>query len=282
MKTLITRTITGIIFITLVIAAFFLPVWYAVLLFFIFTMVGTHEFLQMTSKKAAPHYGLSMSLAAAVYLMVGAPALCRYDDTKLSWFIIFTAAALLIVAAIFICELFRKKTDPILNISVALLPVFWIAAPFDVIVFLTDFWQMPMLVLALFILIWAYDTFAYCGGSLFGKHPLFKRISPKKSWEGAIISLVLTSVLAFFFAKIPLFDEVGMNAMQWVVFALVVIVASTLGDLTESLFKRSCGVKDSGKILPGHGGVLDRFDSMFFAAPAAFVIWFFMIQYHNL
>lgn len=282
MKTLITRTITGLLFITVVIAAFFLPVTYAVCLFFCFTMIGTHEYLKMISKKASPSYWLAMALAASVYLMVGVPTLCSYDDTKLSWFIIFASIAVLIVAVLFITELFRKKSEPILNISVTLLPLFWIVAPFDIVVLLLGVFEMPMLVLALFILIWGYDTFAYCGGSLFGKHPLFKRISPKKSWEGALISLVLTSILAFFFSKIPLFDSVGMTALQWVMFALVVIVTSTLGDLTESLFKRSCGVKDSGKILPGHGGVLDRFDSMFFAAPFAFLVCFFTLMYHNL
>ena len=284
MKTLITRTITGIVFIALVIAAFFGPynVGYAVWLFFVFAMIGTQEYLQMISKKASPNHWLTMALAAAVYLMAAAPAICSSDDVKLSWFIISAALAVLIVAALFISELYRKKPEPIINIAVAILPVFWIVAPFDLIIYLISFWEVPMLVLALFILIWAYDTFAYCGGSLFGKHPLFKRISPKKSWEGAVISFVLTSVLAAFFAKIPLFDTVGMSAVQWAAFACVVIVSSTFGDLTESLFKRSCGVKDSGKLLPGHGGVLDRFDSMFFAAPAASLIWFFMMMYHNL
>ncbi|MCQ2285681.1 MAG: phosphatidate cytidylyltransferase [Bacteroidales bacterium] len=282
MKNLLTRTITGLIFIALVIASFFAPAWYAVLLFFFFAMVGVHEYLKMIQKKASPSYGLTMGLSAMAYAILAVPTLCDFGDTRLSWILILSALFFIVSLVVFAQELYRKKTEPMLNIGATLLPVFWIALPLASVVFFSHFMNAAMMVLALFILIWAYDTFAYCGGTLFGKHPLFKRVSPKKSWEGVIISFVLTSLSAFFFNRIPLFETVGMTSVQWVVFSWIVIVTSTYGDLTESLFKRNCGVKDSGKILPGHGGVLDRFDSLFFSAPAAFIFWFFATQYLNL
>jgi len=117
----------------------------------------------------------------------------------------------------------------------------------------------------MFIFIWLYDTFAYCVGMLIGKRRLFERISPKKSWEGAIGSTILTLIAAYF-ANL-LFPMLPLTPFQWIGFALIIIVFGTLGDLVESLFKRQLSVKDSGSILPGHGGVLDRFDSIFFVIP---------------
>ena len=118
--------------------------------------------------------------------------------------------------------------------------------------------------LAIYIFIWANDTGAYLSGSLLGKHKLFPRISPKKSWEGSIGGALLTVAGA---VVISLFYGF-MNVWQWVGMALVVVVFGTFGDLTESMVKRHLGIKDSGKMLPGHGGILDRLDSMLFAIPA--------------
>ena len=125
----------------------------------------------------------------------------------------------------------------------------------------------PMLPLSVFIFLWASDSGAYLVGSLIGKHRLFERISPKKSWEGSIgggvLALVAAWALWYFF---PI-----MSLWQWIGMALVVVVFGTWGDLVESLLKRQLGIKDSGHILPGHGGILDRFDSSMLAVPAVVI-----------
>ncbi|MBQ5352006.1 MAG: phosphatidate cytidylyltransferase, partial [Bacteroidaceae bacterium] len=119
--------------------------------------------------------------------------------------------------------------------------------------------------LAIFVFLWASDTGAYCVGSLIGKHPLFKRISPNKSWEGSVGGAVLAIGISMIFAH---YDTSLYSTLQWAGMALVVVVFGTWGDLVESLMKRQLGIKDSGNILPGHGGMLDRFDSSLIAIPA--------------
>ena len=124
--------------------------------------------------------------------------------------------------------------------------------------------------LSIFIFNWMNDTGAYCTGVLFGKHPLFKRISPKKSWEGSIGGAVFCMAAAFALAHFFPIYSTG----EWIGLSLTVVVFGTWGDLTESLMKRQLGIKDSGNILPGHGGILDRFDSAMLAIPAAVVYLF--------
>jgi len=122
------------------------------------------------------------------------------------------------------------------------------------------------LLIALFSLIWIYDSGAYLVGVSIGKHRLFERISPKKSWEGAIGGTVFAVAAAYFISG--LIPEIKM--IHWIAISVVLVISATFGDLTESMFKRYFGIKDSGHILPGHGGMLDRFDSLFFVVPAVF------------
>ena len=150
----------------------------------------------------------------------------------------------------------------------------WILLPLCVL-FLIWIPKNPVQVLAFLILIWASDTFAYLGGSLFGKHKLAPNISPGKTWEGFLISCVLTIGLAVGISYIPYFKAMEFAVWQWIVMALLVEAFGLLGDLIESLFKRKAGVKDSGNIIPGHGGVLDRVDSILFAAVP---VWLFCLM----
>jgi phosphatidate cytidylyltransferase len=132
-------------------------------------------------------------------------------------------------------------------------------------------WVAP---LSVFVFLWINDTGAYLCGSLLGKHKLFPRISPGKSWEGSIGGFVFVSaiaVLIWHLAESYGYNELSLNAYEWVGLGLIVAVFGTWGDLVESLFKRTIGIKDSGNILPGHGGMLDRFDSSLMAMPAAVV-----------
>ncbi|HPE40606.1 MAG TPA: phosphatidate cytidylyltransferase, partial [Bacteroidales bacterium] len=127
---------------------------------------------------------------------------------------------------------------------------------------------------SIFLIVWASDTLAYCFGMLFGKRRLFERISPKKSWEGFILSFISTVLLSTIFTKIPFFNDSVFNTyLEWMSFAAIVIIFGTYGDLVQSMYKRCANIKDCGKILPGHGGILDRFDSFLFALPAGFIFW---------
>lgn len=175
---------------------------------------------------------------------------------------------LLIPLSITICvaELYRHTETPLENIAVSFLSIIYVAVPFSLInllVFPNSETYSPKILIGLFVIIWIYDSFAYLFGVSIGKHRLFERISPKKSWEGAIGGALSAIIATYFLADYaPEIDR-----LNWMIIALLVVVFSTFGDLTESLFKRQFELKDSGNLLPGHGGVLDRFDSLLFAAP---------------
>lgn len=169
----------------------------------------------------------------------------------------------------FVIEIYRKKETPFQNIAFTLLGIIYVAVPLSL---LSVFYQVPAgkyswgFLIGFFALIWVYDTMAYFSGLLFGLHKLLERLSPKKTIEGAFGGAVFTMIAAFVLQwLLPMQDY-----RQWFVVAAICIVAGTFGDLAESMFKRSLNIKDSGSIFPGHGGILDRFDSVFLAAPFVF------------
>jgi phosphatidate cytidylyltransferase len=188
---------------------------------------------------------------------------------------------LLLLMYLTISELYLKKESPLQNWAFTMMGQMYVALPFallNVLAFHADTVTMeigynPILPLSVFIFLWLNDTGAYCVGSLLGKHRLFERISPKKSWEvfvGGLVVCLLASMLMY-----RLFPFLPMWA--WAGLALTVVVFGTWGDLTESLLKRQLQIKDSGNILPGHGGMLDRFDSSLMAIPAA-VVYLYLIN----
>jgi phosphatidate cytidylyltransferase len=173
--------------------------------------------------------------------------------------------------SVFIFELFRNKQNPLQNIATTLLGLFYIALPLSLLVFIPNISLengvfKKGLLLGFFILIWTNDTFAYLIGVKFGKNKLFERVSPKKSWEGSfggfLFSIIVAYILSLFF--------IDLNTMEWIGMAIIIVVFGSIGDLIESLFKRSLNIKDSGNILPGHGGILDRLDAVLIAAPFVF------------
>ncbi len=270
MKTLLTRTITGLIFISMIILAFFLPVAYSHILFFVFVMLGIGEYLIIVSKSSEnspqPYliYLTNITLLLAFQLVLYSKRL----------FILLFMTTLLLIAITFIAELYRKKSNPLNNIALSILPLFWITLPFAIASVWMNYFNQKALVLALFIIIWLYDTLAYCIGSLFGKHKLLERVSPKKSWEGFIGALILTVTISVAFYYIPFFHILSFTSpLYWMIFAFMIVIVATFGDLVESYFKRSADIKDSGHILPGHGGILDRFDSFLLVVPIAFAYW---------
>jgi phosphatidate cytidylyltransferase len=177
------------------------------------------------------------------------------------------------VSGVFIAELYSSSKTPFANIAGVLTGVIYVALPFSLTTELTlhhgnyDY----HIFLSLFIFLWSNDVGAYCFGMMFGRkgrHKLFERISPQKSWEGfcggIILSLLAAAVLSSVWG-----ERYGFSDVHWFILALIVSLSGTFGDLAESLLKRAAGVKDSGKIIPGHGGILDRFDSALFAFPFA-------------
>lgn len=176
---------------------------------------------------------------------------------------------------IFVFELYRKKESPLLNVSILLGGIIFVSLPLQLLMIASfaqgDYkWEIVM---ANLVFIWSNDTFAYLVGSRFGKNKLFPRISPKKSWEGAFGGLIFTIGVIFIWAH---FFSI-FSFWQWLFGGLIIIVMGSLGDLIESMFKRYIGVKDSGNLLPGHGGFLDRFDAFLFSLPfySAYVIFLF-------
>ncbi len=174
---------------------------------------------------------------------------------------------------VFLHELFSKADLPFTNIGWNLIALIYITLP----VIMTQqiyFEQGKWILFAVIGLIWISDAMAYCSGMLFGKHKFVERLSPKKTIEGLVGGILLTAVAAYLFQYLPINELRIFSNTQWVILSLVISFAATGGDLVESMLKRSLGVKDSGAVLPGHGGFLDRFDAFFIAIPfAAFAIW---------
>lgn len=270
-KSLLTRTISGAVFVALVVGSFFLPVYVQYILFTLFAVLAVYEYVTIVGTAGVKAHKVS-SVLIAVLLILGAYFV---ESVEISWLVAYVCMNLVLAI-----ELFRKEGQPFNNIVHTLMPVFWIAIPFMLAGIANVLLEHKESVLALFILIWCSDTFAYCGGSLFGKHKMFERISPKKTWEGFAIGGLFTCAAAAGLSFVPYFSNALLygactttNVLAWVFFGLIVFVMGTLGDLIESMFKRSYGVKDSGNIMPGHGGMLDRFDSFLFAMPFCMIYW---------
>jgi phosphatidate cytidylyltransferase len=179
-----------------------------------------------------------------------------------------------------IAELYLIHEDPISNWAYTMMSQIYIALPFSLLNVLafrsagSDIQYTYLIPLSVFVFLWINDTGAYLCGSLLGKNKLFPRISPGKSWEGSIgggLLVVAVAILVWYLTEKYEVNELGLNAYEWAGLGLTVVIFGTWGDLVESLFKRTLGIKDSGNILPGHGGMLDRFDSSLIAIPAAVV-----------
>ncbi|MDR1542933.1 MAG: phosphatidate cytidylyltransferase [Prevotellaceae bacterium] len=264
MKTLIIRTLSGAVYVALIVSAILINQFFFAAVFGILAALTTYEFHKLTNKQVNVDALARLSAIASLLFFVQFFILnIAYDPYK---FInadliekVLTIIYLFTLFSIFIIEIFRKKTNPINNIACFILGQLYIAVPFAVSV--TIFNKNPLFLLALFVIIWVNDTFAYLVGSWLGKHRMCERISPKKSWEGFFGGLFGALLAGFVFSKFV----VDLSLIKWLAFAIIIVVFGTLGDLFESLIKRTVGVKDSGNIMPGHGGFLDRLDSVIFS-----------------
>lgn len=267
----IQRAITGILFVAVLMGCILYDPLTFGGLFVIISALAIREFGHLLNQTEGVSINKTITMLGGAYLFLAVMGFCIDTAGGSKIFIPY----LLLVLYLMISELYRKKENPVLNWAYSMLSQLYIALPFamlNVLAFQNDpetssVSYNPILPLSIFIFIWLNDTGAYCVGSIIGKHRLFERISPKKSWEGSIGGGVLAIASAFVLANFFPF----MTMMEWAGLALVVVVFGTWGDLTESLLKRQLKIKDSGNILPGHGGVLDRFDSALMAIPAAVV-----------
>ena len=274
MKNFIIRTITGIIFVAAIVASFLRPEA-MVLLFSIVTGLTVWEFTGLVNERPGVTVNRFICTVAAVYFFYAMTYFCSDVYGGAAKSVVFIPYLVTIIY-LMVSELYLKQADPIQDWAYTMLSQMYIALPFSLLNVLA-FTATPqgavsfntLLPLSVFVFLWVNDSGAYCVGSLLGRHKLFPRISPGKSWEGSIGGAVF--VLAAAYAISYFLDGTMLSTLEWLGLGLVVVIFGTWGDLTESLFKRTLGIKDSGNILPGHGGMLDRFDSSLIAIPAAVV-----------
>lgn len=268
MKNFVTRTLTAIAIVTVQVLCTYLNPLSLAALFLLLTALAVNEFLCIVSQKDDIKVSRPLIIVGSSYLFF---AFWINSLTRGGSLIVF-APYLVFLLCCYIKELFSKHANPIANLGIIMLSQLYVVLPLALINVLAftpfecfsnkaPYYAIP---LSIYIFIWINDTGAYLSGITLGKHKLYPRISPKKSWEGSIGGALLTVASAFVVAHFYTF----MPLWQWIGMALVVVVAGTLGDLTESMMKRYLDIKDSGHILPGHGGFLDRLDSMLFAIPA--------------
>ncbi len=265
MNNFITRTITGSLFVILIVASILLSHYFFSFVFLLFSILGIAEFYSITGKEDIKPQLLSGIVISVLLFCISAYVSISNAHFKL----LFLSIPLFFIP--FIIELFRNKSNAISNIATTLLGIFYVVFPLSLLNFIPNIsFESGIynkgILLGYFILIWTNDTFAYLVGVKIGKTRLFERISPKKSWEGSIgglfFSMLASFLLSLFFSEL--------TSIMWIGMAIIIVVSGTLGDLTESMFKRNLNIKDSGTILPGHGGILDRLDALFISAPFVF------------
>jgi phosphatidate cytidylyltransferase len=275
MNNFIVRTITGILFVAVVVCSFLRP-QAMVLLFALITGLTIWEFTGLVNDREKVTVNRLISTVAGVYFFFAVAGFSS-DLTPSAVFIPYLVSIIYLMVA----ELYLKNEDPIHDWAYTMMAQLYIALPFSLLNTLA-FHLTPqglvtydaVLPLSVFVFLWMNDTGAYLCGSLLGKHKLFPRISPGKSWEGSIgggILVIAVAVLVWYLTDQNQLNQLGLTAIEWAGLGLTVVIFGTWGDLVESLFKRTLGIKDSGNILPGHGGMLDRFDSSLLAIPAAVV-----------
>lgn len=274
MKNFIVRTITGVLFVAAIVTCF-LRAEAMILLFALVTGLTVWEFTGLVNEREHVTINRMICTVAGVYFFF---AMAGYNSglTPASVFIPYLVSIIYLLIA----ELYLIHDDPINNWAYTMMSQVYIALPFSLLNVLAfrsagpDIQYTYLIPLSVFVFLWMNDTGAYLCGSLLGKHKLFPRISPGKSWEGSIgggILVMAIAVLVWYLTEQYDVNELGLTAYEWAGLGLTVVVFGTWGDLIESLFKRTLGIKDSGNILPGHGGMLDRFDSSLLAIPAAVV-----------
>ena len=273
------RTITGLSMVFLLLAALFFSGWIFAVTFLLITVAGLWEFYGLvTTESCQPlrwygtFSGALLYISVTLYFFLD---LAQATDPLLKYLPWITTLALFFTT--FILEIYRKKTAPLTNIAMTALGLFYVALPFSLLNAFSShanlqIYGIPQFLTGYFILTWFYDTAAYLYGKQFGRHKFFERISPKKTWEGTLAGVIVAFLTAYGLSRIP----GGISPMNWMILAIMVVFFGTYGDLVESMIKRGLNVKDSGTILPGHGGILDRFDTILISSPFVFLYFYLL------
>ena len=269
-KDILIRAASGVVMLVVMLTAILWSPWSLGALLVAITAGVTWEHLRLSEHCGAqPQKAMAMGLA----LLVVTPFALLYNEDYLvtdSVFLAFVMTFVIMIATLVVLfvELFRQRETPIQNVGATILPALQVALPMAMLALLPamgegyNAWR----VVAFFSIIWANDVFAFLVGITLGRHRLCERISPKKSWEGFVGGLLGAMAMGYVAAVFT-----DGNHIEWIGMALIAAVTGVLGDLVESLFKRSVDVKDSGSILPGHGGWLDRFDALLLSVPFVFL-----------
>lgn len=266
MNNLATRSLTAVFFVIAMVGSALMGQNVFSGLLLIVTIYSLNEFILLVeNENNQPSQWATLLAGGLTYCTLAAHAMGLIAATSI-------IVIIPIIFLIFIIELWRNKAKPFTNIALSLTAVVYIAVPFGLLMYFFNpvVLSGPLhygIVLGFLVILWLNDTGAYFVGSLIGKHKLFERISPGKTWEGsaggALFALLTAWGLSFIFKQL--------DVSQWLLLAILIVITGTLGDLVESMLKRSLGIKDSGNILPGHGGLLDRFDAVLVSAPFVFV-----------
>lgn len=266
MSNLVTRIITGTVFVIVMVGGILWNIWSYLALFVVIALAGLWEFYTLLDTKEKGVQKLPGMMLGVI--LIGASCGKYFFEVNTSPPLPGIQFLILIFPLFLIFKLFTDHR-PLSLFSPTLFGILYTVLPFCylIIAYSSMDWTSTLnnsrIILGFFILIWSNDTFAYVVGRSLGKTKLFERISPKKTWEGTVGGAVLSQLTAWILS----IYFTSLEPIHWHVIALIVSVFGTLGDLVESMFKRSLGVKDSGNILPGHGGILDRFDAVLIAAP---------------
>ncbi|HJA99385.1 MAG TPA: phosphatidate cytidylyltransferase [Candidatus Alistipes avicola] len=270
MRNLLVRTLSGAVLTIVVVGAVLLSQWSFIALLLVILIGGMWEFYRLARREDTvplPWLGLAggVALLAASTLLV-----FTWTDSSLLVCLLLFLFFMLLIPMMFVCELFLKRQRPAADIGVTLAGIFYVALPLSMFLLLPiqidgSAWN-PWVILFYIFIIWTNDICAYLVGMTLGRHRLYPRISPNKSWEGFFGGIVGAIGMGLLAAWIMEADY-----LLWGVLAAIAAMSGVLGDLIESMFKRAAGVKDSGNILPGHGGWLDRFDALIFSVPFVFV-----------
>jgi len=263
---LIKRSLTGLLFILAVIGSVYIHLLVFGAVFLFFSFFALKEFFQLNKGINRSSVVSGLILGTGIFLLV----LMHYLFGPVPLFLIFISLALFYIPILLI---FTPGITLMRNISITYFGLFYTILPFTLLFLLLPGTYDTQLYTGFFILLWSYDTGAYVSGRLLGRNKMAPALSPGKTWEGFAGGAVIAAVACYFVSK---YFAIIVR-LDWYIILIIIIIMGTLGDLFESRLKRKAGVKDSGKILPGHGGVLDRFDSVFFSVPA--VVLFYVIRY---
>ena len=277
-NTLKTRSLSAAVFVVVLLGLIYWNYYTFYFLFFIVALWGLHEYFNLVEKTDFKPIRIQGMLGGGLlFLSLSLKGVNVFEQDLFNRLI--NLLLYIVPLLVAISFLFNKTEKPLLSFVYTLSGLFYVVLPFALLVKIPVHSQsfgiesaalsyQYFKIMGLIFLIWTNDTFAYLGGSLIGKHKMMERVSPGKTWEGTLVGLICCVLVGFLLNYHPTFN----SRWVWPMIALLVGIFGTIGDLVESLIKRQAGVKDSGSIMPGHGGILDRFDSLLFVSPIVYLV----------